>query len=121
MAASSEALQHFPTVSCSMRWCACLRLAAQIFPRFSLSVVTSAPASSSPAASSSRSCCACMSGVWNVERVNMPSHAKLALFSCSSDRSTGLAMRTMEQMRPCGAMSRGSTGNIRSVSLQQKM
>ena len=61
-----------------------------------------------------------MSGVRNVERVNIPSHAKLTLFSCSGARSTGRSVRTMEQMRPCGAMRRASSGKIASVLLQHK-
>ena len=44
-------------------------------PRFSFRVLFSTLASINPAASSSSACCASMSGVWNVERVNIPSEA----------------------------------------------
>jgi len=76
--------------------------------------------SMSAAASFKISCCACMSSVWNVGRVNMSSHANETLFAMSGASSTGFWVPTMAQIFPCGLMSGANAGKYWSVLLRQK-
>ena len=88
-------------------------------PKCCFIVVRSTPASTNAATSASSALCALMSGVWNIERVNMSSQVKLALLAFSSPRSTGSAVSTIEQMCPWGATTSAMVFQWASVWLRQ--